>query len=340
MSQSLNTRKILTPAVSAGQISPDAAAWLQARGVDAGQSQAIPGDASGRHYWRLPDQRLFMDAPPPEDILPFLRVQQRWQSAGLPVPKILAAQLQPGFVLIEDLGTTDLKAILDTGTETEFWMQQALDLIVALQSAGRKDDARPRLPFFSRQRLGEELTLFYDWYLLRHLGVTPDEEAQQNLQKLFALLQDNALNQPQVWVHRDFHARNLMLQTDPRRLVMIDFQDAVTGPWTYDLASLLWDRYWDWGSARRHQWILDFQGRLSKTGRAVLPQESFVRSVEWMALQRNIKILGIFCRLAYRDGKSGYLDLLPQFRKYVLDALASDAQLQIFFPQFSVWLAL
>lgn len=338
MSQSLKHTNITSPVISAGGMTAGAAVWLHGQAVDPGQAQAIPGDASARRYWRLAGRRLFMDAPAPEDILSFLRVQQRWQHAGLPVPKILAAQLQPGFVLLEDLGSKDLKTILDAGTDTEQWMQQALDLILAVQLAGRADASRPLLSCFSRQDLEEELALFHDWYLRRHLGVTLDGKEQRTLHKLFALLVDNALHQPQVWVHRDFHARNLMLQMDHRRLVMIDFQDAVTGPWTYDLASLLWDRYWDWGRVRRQGWILDFQRRLTGTCKRDMPQEPFLRSVLWMALQRNFKILGIFCRLAYRDGKSGYLDLLPQFRKYVLDALTEDTQLNPFLPTFSRWL--
>lgn len=339
MSQSLKSNNITAPTISAEGLTVHAAAWLRSRGVNPAQVQAIPGDASARRYWRLTGQRLFMDAPAPEDILPFLRVQRRWQNAGLPVPRILAAQLQPGFVLLEDLGNTDLKTMIDAGTHSDLWLQQSLDLIIALQRAGSADTSRPLLPCFSRQRLEDELALFQDWYLRKHLGMNLDENERQVLQQLFGLLVDNALQQPQVWVHRDFHARNLMVQARPWRLAMIDFQDAVTGPWTYDLASLLWDRYWDWGQARRRNWILDFQRRLIVAGLKALPQDIFLRSVERMALQRNLKILGIFCRLAYRDGKSGYLDLLPQFRKYVLDALTEDAQLSAYLPTFVRWLA-
>lgn len=319
-------------------MSPAAAEWLLKRGVEIEQAQAIPGDASARRYWRLGAQRLFMDAAPPEDIMSFLRVQQRWQKVGLPVPKVLAAQLDPGFMLLEDVGSTDLKAVLDAGEDAAYWLQKALDLIVALQRAGRSDVQRPWFPAFSRQHLSAELALFQDWYLGRHLGIILNAGQQNQLQVLFDRLLDSALEQPRVWVHRDFHARNLMVQDHPQRLVMIDFQDAVNGPWTYDLASLLWDRYWEWGHGQRQAWIRDFYAKLGHALRGALPEAQFLRSVQWMALQRNLKILGIFCRLAYRDGKSGYLDLLPQFRTYVLDALAADSVLEAWLPLFSTWL--
>ncbi|MFA7496032.1 MAG: aminoglycoside phosphotransferase family protein [Acidithiobacillus sp.] len=319
-------------------LSPAARRWLRERGADPDQTDPIPGDASGRRYWRLPNQQLFMHAPPPEDVLPFLRVQHRFMRAGLAVPKVMAVQLHSGFMLLEDLGGVDLKAILDADAATEFWMQKSLALIVQLQQAGKSSCARPPLPNFSRQRLGDELALFTDWYLGRHRGLVLDVTQRQALHTFFASLMDSALNQPEVWTHRDFHARNLMVQSGLERLAMIDFQDAVSGPWTYDLASLLWDRYWDWGQDRRRAWIMGFRKMLLQHREKVPSEKEFLRSVEWMALQRNLKILGIFCRLAYRDGKQDYLGLLPQFQKYVLDGLAVDPTLNSYLPLFRPWL--
>ncbi|MBU2850037.1 aminoglycoside phosphotransferase family protein [Acidithiobacillus ferrivorans] len=323
-------------AAAAAPLSPAAAHWLAQQGVTVASARAIPGDASGRRYWRLSPGLIFMDAPPPEDILSFLRVQHRFARAALPVPRVLAAQIAPGFVLLEDLGNDDFKTVLDAGADVDRWMQQAITLVLNLQQAGQRQAALPPLPFFSPARLQDELTLFTDWYLGRHLGLVPSPQQSITLQTLFAVLLNNAAAQPQVWVHRDFHARNLIIRRDTGLLAMIDFQDAVLGPWTYDLASLLWDRYWDWGRAQRDAWALDFLAAHQHAVALSSPTD-FLRRVGRMALQRNLKILGIFCRLAYRDGKSGYLDFLPRFWAYVVDALDADPLLQPYQELFAPW---
>ncbi|MHB1736082.1 MAG: aminoglycoside phosphotransferase family protein [Acidithiobacillus sp.] len=335
MSQSFLALNSHTAAAEA-PLSSAAAHWLAQQGVMAAQAHAIPGDASGRRYWRLPPGLVFMDAPPPEDILPFLRVQHRFARAALPVPRVLAAQIDPGFVLLEDLGHDDLKGVLDAGSDVDRWMQRAMTLVLNLQQAGQRQAALPPLPFFSPARLQDELILFTDWYLGRHLGLIPSPQQRITLQTLFTGLLDNAAAQPQVWVHRDFHARNLIIRRDTDLLAMIDFQDAVLGPWTYDLASLLWDRYWDWGRAQRDAWALDFLAA-HQHGVTLSSPTDFLRRVGRMALQRNLKILGIFCRLAYRDGKSGYLDFLPRFWAYVVDALDADPLLQSYQELFALW---
>ena len=335
MSQSFLALNSHTAAAEA-PLSSAAAHWLAQQGVMAAQAHAIPGDASGRRYWRLPPGLVFMDAPPPEDILPFLRVQHRFARAALPVPRVLAAQIDPGFVLLEDLGHDDLKGVLDAGSDVDRWMQRAMTLVLNLQQAGQRQAALPPLPFFSPARLQDELILFTDWYLGRHLGLIPSPQQRITLQTLFTGLLDNAAAQPQVWVHRDFHARNLIIRRDTDLLAMIDFQDAVLGPWTYDLASLLWDRYWDWGRAQRDAWALDFLAAHQR-GVALSPPTDFLRRVGRMGLQRNLKILGIFCRLAYRDGKSAYLDFLPRFWAYVVDALDTDPLLQPYQELFALW---
>ena len=335
MSQSFLALNSHTAAAEA-PLSSAAAHWLAQQGVMVAQAHAIPGDASGRRYWRLPPGLVFMDAPPPEDILPFLRVQHRFARAALPVPRVLAAQIDPGFVLLEDLGHDDLKGVLDAGSDVDRWMQRAMTLVLNLQQAGQRQAALPPLPFFSPARLQDELILFTDWYLGRHLGLIPSPQQRITLQTLFTGLLDNAAAQPQVWVHRDFHARNLIIRRDTDLLAMIDFQDAVLGPWTYDLASLLWDRYWDWGRAQRDAWALDFLAA-HQHGVTLSSPTDFLRRVGRMALQRNLKILGIFCRLAYRDGKSGYLDFLPRFWAYVVDALDADPLLRSYQELFALW---
>ncbi len=335
MSQSLLTSNFRSAAAEAS-LSPAAAHWLAQQGVTAASARAIPGDASGRRYWRLPPGLIFMDAPPPEDILSFLRVQHRFARAALPVPRVLAAQMASGFVLLEDLGHDDLKRVLDAGSNVDRWIRQAMTLVLNLQQAGQRQAALPPLPFFSPVRLRDELILFTDWYLGRHLGLVLNPQQSVALQTFFAVLLNNAAAQPQVWVHRDFHARNLIIRRDTGLLAMIDFQDAVLGPWTYDLASLLWDRYWDWGRAQRDAWALDFLAAHQR-GVALSPPTDFLRRVGRMGLQRNLKILGIFCRLAYRDGKSAYLDFLPRFWAYVVDALDTDPLLQPYQELFALW---
>ncbi|WP_291509915.1 phosphotransferase [Acidithiobacillus sp.] len=336
MSQSFLASNFYT-AAAGDSLSPTAADWLAQQGVAVARACPIPGDASGRRYWRLPQGLIFMDAPHPEDILPFLRIQHRFARAALPVPRVLAVQMDPGFVLLEDLGKTDLRAVLDAGADINLWMQRAMTLILNLQHAGQAQTALPPLPFFSPARLRDELALFTDWYLGRHLDLILSSPQRKSLQALFAVLLDNAAAQPQVWVHRDFHARNLIVQRDTGMLAMIDFQDAVRGPWTYDLASLLWDRYWDWGRTQRDAWAQNFLTAAHQDGAALPSSTGFLLSVGRMALQRNLKILGIFCRLAYRDGKSSYLDFLPQFWAYVVDALDADSQLQPYQELFAPW---
>lgn len=310
--------------------------WLASLGLDPARLETIPGDASLRHYWRLPDPaRIIMDAPPAlEDTLPFLRIGWRLRQIGLRSPKVWAANTAQGFLLLEDMGRLDLKDALDQGQDPLPWYQCAIDNIVRLQAGGRRYGAQPPLPHFDAQRLHTELSLFPDWYLNRHLGITLDATAQARLQSVFQLLIENALQQPQVWVHRDYHARNLICRSDGE-LGILDFQDAVRGPISYDLASLLFDRYWDWPQPWLEARIQDY---LSLAREARLPTGSdtqFRLHLQRMGLQRNLKIVGIFARLCYRDRKPQYLDLIPRFWGYVRQTAARDPAL----AAFGDWLA-
>jgi len=299
-------------------------------------AQALRGDASARRYWRLRGAML-AQFPAEDELLPFLRVQYRWQRAGLPVPRILAVQPCLGLILQEDLGDVDLKSRLDDRASAEAAMEAALDLALRLAAAGRGQWSRPALPAYDATRLLGELRLFRDWYLPAHVPSAPSAAAEAALDEIFATLTARALAQPRVWVHRDFHARNILIHPRSGELVLIDFQDAVEGPWTYDLASLLWDRYWDWGQERRSAWIASYREGLVDAGFAPPSPEIFEAQVQSMALQRNLKILVIFCRLARRDGKEHYLDFLPRFWSYVWEGLGHDAKLAAYRDWFAPW---
>ena len=318
------------------QLSAAAERFLRAHGVEPTVLQPIPGDASARRYWRAPGESVLAQVPHADELLPFLRVQHRFAEAGLPVPRILVVSLRYRLLLQEDVGSRDLKSALDAGESPDAIMARVFPLLLGLAAAAQGRVLRPPFPPYDAQRLQQELSLFPDWYLRRHLGVTLSSAEQDQIGMLFSVLLDGARQQPSIWVHRDFHARNLLLRPVGAP-VLIDFQDAVLGPWTYDLASLLWDRYWDWGRARRDGWIEQYRCLLQRHGLAVPGAEAFRVQTEVMALQRNLRILGIFCRLAYRDGKSGYLELLPRFWAYVEDLLAGQEAWRRFVPLFRGW---
>ncbi|MGC9238326.1 MAG: aminoglycoside phosphotransferase family protein [Acidithiobacillus sp.] len=330
MSQSPATAVVEPPALSA-----QVRSWLAQERLDA-PIEALRGDASARRYWRLRGA-ILAEFPPEDELLPFLRVQYRWQRAGLPVPRILAVQPRLGLILQEDLGDEDLKARLDRGAPVAASMEAALDLVLRLAAAGRGQWGRPALPVYDRARLDGELQLFRDWYLPCQQERPLSSAAAKALDDLFATLVARALAQPRVWVHRDFHARNILMHPRTGELTLIDFQDAVEGPWTYDLASLLWDRYWDWGPQQRAAWIESYRQRLADCGFAPPPPTSFAEQVQSMALQRNLKILGIFCRLARRDGKEHYLEFLPRFWSYVWQGLGRDPELAPYREWFAPW---
>lgn len=277
-------------------------------------------DASFRRYFRvtLPDgsTRIVMDAPPEhEDCRPFIKVAALLRDADVHVPEVYAQDLAQGFLLLSDLGNTTYLEVLNTDTAPALY-RDANAALVAIQRASRPGV----LPDYDRALLARELDLFPDWYVARHLGVALDERQQATLRAVFAKILDNNLAQPQVFVHRDYHSRNLMVAGDnyPANPGIIDFQDAVFGPITYDLASLYRDAYIHWEEAQE----LDFVIRYWEMARAAgLPVHDdfhdFYRDYEWMGAQRQLKVLGIFARLSERDGKHGYLKDMPTVLAYL-----------------------
>ncbi|MDR0735459.1 MAG: phosphotransferase [Zoogloeaceae bacterium] len=278
-------------------------------------------DASFRRYFRLtlPDggTRILMDAPPDkEDCRPFLQVAGLFAEAGICVPEIEIADLENGFLLLSDLGRAGLLAALQSEPGcADALMRPALDVLTRWQLASRPHV----LPPCDAALLRRELQLFPDWFIARHLGKTLSEAQQQSLQTLFRQIIDSALAQPRVFVHRDFMPRNLMVvESAPTpALGVLDFQDAVYGPIAYDVVSLFRDAFISWEEERELDWVVRYW---EKARAAALPVPAdfgdFWRDYEWMGLQRHMKVLGIFCRLNYRDGKAHYLADLPRFVAY------------------------
>lgn len=289
------------------------------------QIETASADASFRRYFRVtwPDggTRIVMDAPPShENCQPFLQVAALFEDAGVHVPEVLAKNLDQGFLLLSDLGdTTYLSALTaDRGCASRLY-SDANSALLAVQLASRPGV----LPEYDRELLLHELNLFPEWYLRQHLALAIDDATQKALQAVFTTLLNNNLQQPQVFVHRDYHSRNLMLVGDGSRRFpgnpgILDFQDAVYGPITYDLVSLYRDAYIAWSEEQE----LDFVIRYWEAARAaclpVCPDfHDFYRDYEWMGAQRQIKVLGIFARLCHRDGKKGYLQDMPRVLGYL-----------------------
>ncbi|MGA8005404.1 MAG: phosphotransferase [Burkholderiales bacterium] len=283
-------------------------------------------DASFRRYFRaeLADGRSFiaMDAPPDkEDCRPFVHVAQLLREAQVNAPQVHAQDLAQGFLLLSDLGRTTYLSALDEANADALF-RDAIDALVRWQLATRAGE----LPPYDEALLRREMALFPEWYLGRHLGLTLSAAQQGTLEAAFSLLAASALAQPTVYVHRDYMPRNLML-CEPNPGVL-DFQDAVIGPIGYDIASLLRDAFVSWEEAR----VIDWCARYWEAAkRAQLPVDAdfaeFYRSFEWIGLQRHLKVLGIFARLTYRDGKAKYLADTPRFLGYARAVSARYAAL-------------
>lgn len=275
-------------------------------------------DASFRRYFRIDAHAhaslIAMDAPPPmEDCTPFVHAARIMGAAGLNVPIVHEAELKRGFLLLSDLGTRTYLEELSGATAPALY-RDAIAALVRLQTASRPDV----FPAYDRTLLGRELQLFPDWYLARHRNVEPSAADQQVLSQAFEALMANALAQPRVYVHRDYHSRNLMLCAGAANPGVLDFQDAVHGPLTYDLVSLLRDAYVVWSEEEVIDWAVRYW-ELAREAALPVPDDfgAFYRDFEWMGLQRHLKVLGIFARLNYRDGKSRYLGDLPLVLAYV-----------------------
>ena len=252
-----------------------------------------------------------MDAPPDkEDCEPFVHITRLLRSVHVNAPEIVTMDLEQGFLLLADLGDRQYLDFLDESSCDRLYR----DALTALVNMQRIQD---HLPAYDRQRLIDEMGLFEPWYLNTHLGIELDVKQKSILASIFDLLIESAAQQPRVFVHRDYHSRNLML-VDDNNPGVIDYQDAVIGPVTYDLVSLFKDCYIEWPAERIERWLDDYL-QLTPIDISV-DRDRFIRWFDLMGVQRHLKVLGIFARLNYRDGKPQYLDDLPLTLKYVLEA--------------------
>jgi aminoglycoside/choline kinase family phosphotransferase len=301
-------------------------AWLSqaapAHGLQAATVRPASADASFRRYLRVDGAGrsfVIMDAPPErEDCRPFVKVAQLMAEAGLLVPRVLAWDAPQGFMLLDDLGTQTMIEVVDAqrmGAAQQLYLR-AVDALLAWQRASRPGV----LPPYDEALLARELALFPDWYLQKHRGLEIPPRMRETLDSQFRLILQRNLASAAVYVHRDFMPRNLMLPRDPGepRLGVLDFQDAVHGPVTYDIACLMRDAFLSWDE----EFVLDITVRYwEKARKAGLPVDAdfgeFYRAVEWMGLQRHLKVAGIFARLTLRDGKPKYLADAPRFIGYI-----------------------
>lgn len=301
--------------------------WLDRLATPAGLDSAtltpVSGDASFRRYFRIQGRTttyVVMDAPPPhEDCRPFVKMARRLGQGGLRVPEVHAMDLEQGFLVLSDLGDqTFLEALrhgLKDAEDLQRHYQGALRALVRIQQCPASD-----LPAYDEQRLQDELTVFPHWYLHVHHGMTPDADAQTQLARIFDLLVRQAATQPRVLVHRDYHSPNLMLGPGAPDFEpgVIDFQDALYGPLSYDIASLVMDARTSWDEPQQLDWAIRYWEYARAAGLPV-PTDfaQFHLEYEWMSLQRNLRILGVFARLSHRDGKHHYLEHMPRVQHYV-----------------------
>ncbi|WP_162299752.1 aminoglycoside phosphotransferase family protein [Marinospirillum perlucidum] len=302
--------------------------WLQPWLTSASPAlEKVAGDASFRCYYRLPasnsrfqEDAIIMDAPPEKESSErFLHLLDLWQQAGIAVPRLYASSLDEGFALLEDLGDRQFMQVVAqlTPAAADPYYRQALDHLAHLQQASIPDE---KLPAYDYALLKREVELFNDWLLDRLLQY-PQEQRPDRWELFCEQLIQEALEQPRTRVHRDYHSRNLMLVTD-NRLGIIDFQDAVLGPYTYDLVSLVRDCYLDWPQQWQDNWLQYFHQQAGIT----TDEQAFRRHFDWMGMQRHLKAAGIFARLWLRDGKPGYLQDLPLTLQHLSLALKNYPQ--------------
>ena len=296
------------------------------------QLEPASGDASFRRYFRLKyndETFIVMDAPPEqENCIPFINIAERLLAANINVPRIIEKDLQQGFLLLSDLGD---KRYLDALTEesvdglyVDDLYQAAMLELIRLQSQTEMNG----LPVYDEKLLLQEMELFRHWLLQEHIGLDLTVESQTILDEVFKLLVSEALSQPKVFVHRDYHSRNLMINgTNDENPGVLDFQDAVYGPFTYDLVSLLKDCYIKWPGQQIRDWSNNFFEEIAEEYPDI-DATMFMRWFDFMGVQRHLKASGIFARLYHRDGKTGYLADIPRTLSYIVDLHDEYPELQ------------
>lgn len=311
--------------------------WVRQRpGFDTASPEPVSGDASFRRYFRVwqeqpgqpPKPFIVMDAPPEhEDCTPFVSIARHWREHRISVPVIAAEDLEQGFLLLEDFGDQLMLAAL-TQDNADTLYRQALDELVRIGQAPDQPDHA--LPPYDAALLDREMALFPDWLLEKHLALPLGNLERALLDTAFSLLKESALAQPVVTVHRDYHSRNLLVLPDSEHPGVIDFQDAVRGPVTYDAVSLLKDCYVRWPETRVQGWLEYFRVASREAGLHRADPDTFRQWFELMGMQRHLKAAGIFARLAIHDGKTGYLADIPRTVGYLRDASARQPALRHF----------
>lgn len=287
----------------------------------------LAGDASFRRYYRL-DQGstpcIIMDAPPPKEaIAPFIRIANQLRQVGVHTPIIHASDLSQGFMLLEDLGDNLLLNQLNPQTVDHYY-QQALTTLVAIQACSADN-----LPAFDQAFMLQEMMLFKTWFAEQYLQLTLSATEEELLTHAFTWLSQQIAGLPQVFIHRDYHSRNIMVLDGHSDLGIIDFQDAMLGPLPYDLVSLLKDCYIQWPRDQVIAWATQFYHLSPQAQQLTLTD--FIKAFEWCGLQRHLKVLGVFSRLFLRDQKSGYLKDLPLTLHYLMACLETCSELQDFY---------
>lgn len=293
--------------------------------VPAAQLTAASSDASFRRYFRWEGNGrslIVMDAPPPqEDCRPFVKIAGLLAAAGVHVPQVLAADLERGFLLLSDLGRQTYLDVIDADNADRLFAD-AIDALLTFQ----RQPLQVPMPLYDEALLRRELQLFPEWYVQRHLGCTFDDAQQDAWERICGVLIDSALAQPRVLVHRDYMPRNLML-SEPNPGVL-DFQDAVLGPVSYDITSLFKDAFVSWPEARVQGWLREYWQKARDAGIAVPDSfEELQRASDLMGVQRHLKVIGIFARICHRDGKPRYLADVPRFFAYIETVLARRPEL-------------
>lgn len=283
-------------------------------------------DASFRQYFRIragKETFIVMDSPVDlEEFETFIRIAVKFKQIGLNVPEIFAADHQRGFALITDFGTVTYLDRLSRTTANALY-EDAIEALTALQKATRSNPEF--LPPYSADLIVGEMELFKEWYLEQHLKINISESVSDVLDQAFTMLEAKAAEQPRVWVHRDYHSRNLMVVQDCNPGI-IDFQDAVYGPVSYDLVSLLRDCYLEWDNESVARWIRLYLAKANQAGLETnFDERQFIEWFDWMGLQRHIKVAGIFSRLNYRDQKDKFLHDIPRVMNYI-ESVASKYQ--------------
>jgi hypothetical protein len=302
------------------------------KNIEPQQLTVVSGDASFRRYFRLHHANgsfIAVDAPPDkENSRPFVAIAQALFAHGVKVPEVIAADFDLGFMLLSDFGDVLLCPSLTNDTVDGLY-RLAMTELVHLQSCPAPSNYT--LPPYDHAKLMTEMALFKDWFVAQYLGLTLNDDEIALIDRTCQQIADAVDQQPVVFVHRDYHSRNLMVLPDGG-MGIIDFQDAVTGAITYDLVSLLRDAYIEWPTAQVQGWVEDFRQLLQANGQIThVNSEQFLQWFDWMGAQRHLKVVGIFARLSLRDGKHGYLNDIPLVFKYLLDEIKGYSLLQPFY---------